>query len=103
MAEPPLVLQQSYALSLPVDQAVVAKIQGEIDSIEARRQVWIEAAHTGLRKNSTDGISSLRGWERPLVAFMPRGYDGHYFLHVDRVKLDAGELPANGSDILDFG
>lgn len=103
VAEPPLVLQQSYALSLPVDQAVVAKIQGEIDSIEARRQVWIEAAHTGLRKNSTDGISSLRGWERPVVAWMPRGYDGHYFLHVDRVKLDAGELPADGSDFTDFG
>ncbi len=102
-AEPPLVLQQSYALSQPVDTAVVAKIQGEIDAIEARRQVWIEAAHTGLRKNSTDGISSLRGWERPMVAWMPRGYDGHYFLHVDRVKLDAGELPADGSDFTDFG
>lgn len=102
-AEAPLKLQQSYALSLPVDAAVVAKIQGEIDAIEARRQVWIEAAHTGLRKNSTDGISSLRGWERPVVAWMPRGYDGHYFLHVDRVKLDAGELPADGSDFTDFG
>ncbi len=102
-AEPPLALQKSYALSLPVDPIVVAKIQGEIDAIEARRQVWIEAAHTGLRKNSTEGISSLRGWERPLVAWMPRGYDGHYFLHVDRVKLNAGDLPADGSDLLDFG
>lgn len=102
-AEPPLALHKSYALSLPVDPAVVAKIQGEIDAIEARRQVWIEAAHTGLRKRSTDGISSLRGWERPLVAWMPRGYDGHYFLHVDRVQLDAGELPADGPDLLDFG
>ena len=102
-AEPPLVLQPSHALSLPANQTVVAKIQGEIDTIEARRQVWIEAAHTGLRKNSTEGISSLRGWERPMVAWMPRGYDGHYFLHVDRVQLDAGELPTSGSDILDFG
>ena len=66
-------------------------------------KVWIEAAHTGLRKNSTEGISSLRGWERPLVAWMPHGYDGHYFLHVDRVKLNAGDLPADGSDLLDFG
>ncbi|PJI96699.1 Tfp pilus assembly protein PilF [Acidovorax sp. 69] len=101
--EPPLVLLQSYALSLPVDTAVVAKIQGEIDAIEARRQVWIEAGHQALRKSATEGISSLRGWERPMVAFMPRGYDGHYFLHVDRVQLDAGELPANGPDILGFG
>ena len=102
-AEPPLVLQQSYVLSFPVDTAVVAKIQGEIDAIEARRQVWIEAGHQVLRKSATEGISSLRGWERPLVAWMPRGYDEHYFLHVDRVQLDAGELPADGSDIFDFG
>ncbi len=102
-AEPPLALQKSYALSLPVDPIVVAKIQGEIDAIEARRQVWIEAAHIGLRKNSTEGISSLRGWERPLVAWIPRGYEGHYFLHVDRIKLNAGDLPADGPDLLDFG
>lgn len=101
--ERPPVLQQSYALSLPVDAAVVAKIQGEIDSVEARRQVWVEAGRTGLRKSATEGISSLRGWEQPMVAWMPRGYDGHYFLHVDRVKLDAGELPADGSDSLNFG
>ncbi|MBY0412162.1 MAG: BCSC C-terminal domain-containing protein, partial [Burkholderiaceae bacterium] len=99
----PIALQPSYALSLPVDKAVVTKIQGEIDSIEARRQVWIEAGHQALSKRSTDGISSLRGWEQPLVAWIPRGYDGHYFLHIDRVKLDAGELPTSGADILDFG
>lgn len=103
-AEPFLALKQSYELSsLPVDMAVVTKIQGEINAIEARRQVWVEAGHQGLRKSATEGVSSLRGWERPMVAWMPRGYDGHYFLHVDRVKLGAGELPADGSDVLDFG
>lgn len=99
----PLALQQSYTLALPVDAAAIAKIQGEIDAIEARRQPRIEAGHQALNKRSTDGISSLRGWERPLVAWMPSGYDGHYFLHVDRVRLDAGDLPAGGSDLLTFG
>ena len=99
----PLALQQSYTLSAPADAAVVAKIQGEIDAIEARRQPRIEAGHQALSKRSTDGISSLRGWERPVVAWMPRGYDGHYFLHVDRVQLDAGNLPADGPDLLTYG
>lgn len=102
-SERPLVLQQSYTLSVPADPAVIAKIQGEIDAIEARRQPRIEAGHQALNKRSTDGISSLHGWERPVVAWMPRGYDGHYFLHVDRVQLDAGDLPTDGSDLLTFG
>ena len=102
-SDQPLALQQSYTLSVPADPAVVAKIQGEIDAIEARRQPRIEAGHQALSKRSTDGISSLHGWERPVVAWMPRGYDGHYFLHVDRVQLDAGDLPTDGPDLLTYG
>ena len=102
-AEAPLALQPSNTLSVPADSAAVAKIQGEINAIEARRQSWVEAGYQALRKPATEGISSLRGWELPTVAWMPRGYDGHYFLHVDRVDLDAGELPADGNEVLDFG
>ena len=102
-AETPLALQPSYTLSAPADSAAIAKIQGEINGIEARRQAWVEAGYQALRKPATEGISSLRGWELPTVAWMPRGYDGHYFLHVDRVELDAGELPADGNEVLDFG
>jgi len=58
-SDQPLALQQSYTLSVPADPAVVAKIQGEIDAIEARRQPRIEAGHQALSKRSTDGISSL--------------------------------------------
>lgn len=81
----------------------VAKIESDIASIEGRRQSWVEVGQTGLRKSSTDGISSLRGWERPAVAWFPRGYDGLYFLHVDRVHLDAGALPGNTNDALSYG
>ena len=102
-ASTPIALQPSYELSLPVDTAVVTKIEGEINAIEARRQVWVEAGHQALSKRATQGISTLRGWEQPVVAWMPRGYEGHYFLHIDRVKLDAGELPIDGNEILDFG
>jgi tetratricopeptide (TPR) repeat protein len=102
-AEAPLALQPSNTLSVPADSAAIAKIQGEINGIEARRQAWVEAGYQALRKPATEGISSLRGWELPTVAWMPRGYDGHYFMHVDRVELDAGELPIDGNEVLDFG
>lgn len=34
---------------------------------------------------------------------MPRGYDGHYFLHVDRVALNAGALPDSAQAADTFG
>ncbi|MFD2752886.1 cellulose synthase subunit BcsC-related outer membrane protein [Comamonas terrae] len=93
--------------SLPADSIAlpdsVAKIESDIASIEGRRQSWVEVGQTGLRKSSTDGISSLHGWERPAVAWFPRGYDGLYFLHVDQVHLDAGALPGNADDALSYG
>ena len=81
----------------------MTKIESDIASIEGRRQSWVEVGQTGLRKSSTDGISSLHGWERPAVAWFPRGYDGLYFLHVDQVHLDAGALPRNASDAMSYG
>jgi tetratricopeptide (TPR) repeat protein len=103
VAATPLALQPSQMLSLPADSAAAAKIQGEINAIEARRQAWVEAGYQSLGKPATEGVSSLRGWELPLAVWMPRGYDGRYFLHADRVQLDAGELPVDGNDVLSFG
>jgi hypothetical protein len=34
---------------------------------------------------------------------MPRGYDGHHFLHVDQVRLDAGPLPPSAQDAAGYG
>ena len=109
--EPPLALTYSLRLSLPGSGPAAAqtghetldKIATEIHSIEARRQVWIEGGQQVLQKNATDGISSLHGWERPMVAWMPRGYDGHYFLHIDQVQLDAGELPLDRNQAYNYG
>ena len=109
----PLALIHSLRLSLPTnataaastggDRTALNKITTEINAIEARRQVWVEGGQQALQKNATEGISSLHGWERPLVAWMPRGYDGHYFLHVDQVRLDAGQLPLDRDDARDYG
>lgn len=81
----------------------LARIQRDIDAIEARRQSWVEAGQKQLHKPGTAGISALKGWERAWVAWWPRGYDGHHFLHVDQVSLNAGTLSANRTDVTDFG
>ncbi|MCL1962499.1 MAG: cellulose synthase subunit BcsC-related outer membrane protein [Desulfovibrionaceae bacterium] len=79
------------------------KIETDIRAIEERRQAWVETGMERLTKNSTSGISSLRGWEIPAVIWVPVGYDGHYFLHVDQVRLDAGNLPASAQQAETYG
>lgn len=96
----------SLALALApasTDNETLAKITTEINAIEARRQVWVEGGQQTMQKKATEGISSLHGWERPLVAWMPRAYDGHYFLHVDQVQLDAGKLPQDRDGARNYG
>ncbi|RFO98257.1 hypothetical protein DIC66_05990 [Rhodoferax lacus] len=65
-------------------------LERDIRAIEARRQAWVEVGQETLEKNSTEGLGSLRGWERPVVAWLPWGYDGNLFIHADQVQLDAG-------------
>ncbi|GGC01173.1 cellulose biosynthesis protein [Oxalicibacterium flavum] len=75
----------------------------EIAAIEERRQPRIEAGFDFLSKSSSDGTSTFHGREVPLVAWVPVGYDGHAFVHADRVELDAGNLPAARYDASLFG
>jgi len=72
------------------DPLALEKIDRDIEGIEGRRQAWLEVGQLNLEKNSTDGLSSLRGWERPMVAWMPWDYAGRVFAHIDPVQLDAG-------------
>lgn len=84
-------------------QAAVDPIQSEIDSMDTRLQSWVEVGQKTIQKSSTSGISSLHGTERSAVAWMPRSYNGRYFLHVDQVDLSAGRRPKNQADALNFG
>lgn len=105
----PLALTYTLNASAPIHATAhtgheaLDKIATEVRTIEARRQVWIEGGQQTLEKNATEGISSLHGWERPMVAWIPRGYDGHYVLHVDQVQLDAGELPLQRDSARNYG
>ena len=87
----------------PSDAEDRQSIAQNIQSIEARRQSWVEVGAVHLGKSATDGVSSLRGWELPAVAWIPRGYDGHHFLHVDQVRLNAGGLPGSAADATSYG
>ena len=80
---------------IPVTSEVQrAGVLAERNAIEARRQAWVETGLLRLRKSGDDGRSTLNGWEIPMVAWIPRGYEGPQFVHVDRVVLNAGVLPS---------
>lgn len=89
--------------SLGSSVAASARIQRELDEIEARRQSWVETGQKMLNKPSTSGISTLNGWERTAVAWWTTGYEGRYFLHLDQVHLNAGGWPTDRADALDYG
>ncbi len=94
--------QQARATEPPEPQTR-ASIEQNIRDIEARRQSWVEVGAVRVGKTAQPGISTLRGWELPAVAWMPRGYDGHHFLHVDQVRLDAGALPQAAGEAASYG
>ncbi len=93
------------ALPEPVNKIatmpLIGKAEEEIDSIETRRDPRIEMGYEQLDRSSTDGLSAYQDQETPLVAWWPLGYDGHAFLHVDRVNIDAGVLQS--ADASNFG
>lgn len=82
--------------------AIASRAEEEIANIEARRHPRIETGFEKRDKSATDGSSTYHGEEIPLVGWWPIGYDGHGFVQVDHVSIDAGEL-ANNKDAYLFG
>jgi Cellulose synthase operon protein C C-terminus (BCSC_C)/Tetratricopeptide repeat len=78
---------------VPLDAQTHDRLARDIQAIEARRQAWVEVGQQSREKNSSEGLGSLRGWERPVVAWFPWGYQGTLFVHADQVQLDAGSYP----------
>jgi Flp pilus assembly protein TadD len=75
------------------------RAEEEIARIEARRNPRIETGFEMLDRKSSSGSSTYRGTEAPIVGWWPVGYDGHGFVHVDRVSIDAGELSASDAPL----
>lgn len=70
---------------------------------ESLRQPTDELALFPLVRHAAAGRSTLVGAELPLVLTRPFGDDGHGFLHVDGVRLSAGNLPAAQAEAAEFG
>ena len=87
----------------PSEESVQRKAQLQLAAIEARRQPHIDTAWLGYSRSASDGTSTLRGTEVPVLAVWPGGYDGHWFAQLDSVRLDAGTLPAPLSSSAQFG
>ena len=68
------------------------RAEEEITRIEARRDPRIEIGFEKLSRNSSNGTSTYHGTETPMVGWWPVGYDGHGFVHVDQVSVNAGQL-----------
>jgi tetratricopeptide (TPR) repeat protein len=68
------------------------RAEEEIARIETRRDPRIEIGFEKLSRNSSNGTSTYHGTETPIVGWWPVGYDGHGFVHVDQVSVNAGQL-----------
>lgn len=79
-------LEKTALIRLPT------RAEEEITRIEARRDPRIEVGFEKLSRNSSNGTSTYNGTEIPIVGWWPVGYDGHGFVHVDQVSVNAGQL-----------
>jgi tetratricopeptide (TPR) repeat protein len=66
--------------------------QVALDDLELRRQPLVETAFIPAYNVGTPGVSLYHAIQVPLHVQIPQGYDGHWFLHADTVRLDAGIL-----------
>lgn len=71
--------------------------QRALQSLELRRQPLIEAGISPSYNSGTAGVSLYRAVEMPVQVRIPQGYLGHWFIHADGVKLDAGTLDMSSS------
>ncbi|HWZ49728.1 MAG TPA: cellulose synthase subunit BcsC-related outer membrane protein, partial [Herbaspirillum sp.] len=98
--------QEAAANVLPGTYGTPAQVA--LFNLEQRGQPSIETAFIPAYKSGTAGVSSLKGQTAPVYVRIPQGYDGHWFVHADTVRLDAGALNpsnpgANSSDASGVG
>lgn len=85
--------QEAAANVLPGTYGTPAQVA--LFNLEQRGQPMIETAFIPTYKSGTAGVSSLKGQTVPVYVRIPQGYDGHWFLHADTVRVDAGALNPN--------
>jgi cellulose synthase operon protein C len=66
--------------------------QAALSDLEQRRNPEIEAGWMPGFKSGDPGISDYHAQQVPVYIQVPYRYEGHLFLHLDTVRLDAGTL-----------
>ncbi|CAG4890854.1 Cellulose synthase operon protein C [Paraburkholderia saeva] len=80
--------------------------QSALDDLEQRRDPEIESAWIPAYKSGDAGASDYHAQQVPVYVQIPYRYNGHFFVHVDAVHLDAGTLdlsPSNAFVVKTFG
>ncbi|MCC8391027.1 BCSC C-terminal domain-containing protein [Paraburkholderia sp. MMS20-SJTR3] len=80
--------------------------QAALADLEQRRNPLLETGWLPAYKSGDAGISRLSAWQVPVYVQIPYRYDGHFFAHIDTVRLDPGKLDlsaANQSALDGFG
>ncbi|KWN18459.1 cellulose synthase subunit BcsC-related outer membrane protein [Burkholderia ubonensis] len=72
--------------------------QAAFADLEQRRDPELEIGWLPAYKSGDDGVSAYRAQQVPIYMQMPVRYDGHAFLQVDTVHLDAGTLDTSNPD-----
>lgn len=95
--------RNEQAVSTVERSPLADEIQQGIDLIEAKQLSWVEVGQKRLQKSSTDGTSTLNGWERTAMISFPNDGDGRLFFQIDQVDLNAGKLSAVNTNNETFG
>lgn len=75
-----------------------ASAEQAMDSIRASRRIQFETGLDIQSKISTDGMSTYKVTDIPMVAKFPIGYEAYGTVHVDQVNIDTGLLaPADST------
>ncbi|WP_266181930.1 cellulose biosynthesis protein BcsC [Dyella humicola] len=69
-----------------------------LQGLDDRRQGQLATGVIQSNESGSSGVSRLDATEIPIYLRIPDGYTGHYFFHVDAVRLNAGRLPADQFD-----
>ncbi|AOP69988.1 cellulose biosynthesis protein [Burkholderia mallei] len=87
-----LSLAQERATGIAPRRDGATPAQAAWADLQQRRDPQIEAGWLPAYKSGDEGVSAYRAHQMPVYLQMPYRYDGHAFVHLDAVRLDAGTL-----------
>lgn len=85
-------LVQERAAGVPTNSPGGTPAQAALDDLEQRRDPEIEVGWMPSYRSGDAGISEYHAQQVPVYVQIPYRYDGHFFVQLDAVHLDAGTL-----------